>query len=41
MHLDRLQVEQAEAGNAIGQWYRRYLRIGWKSKFASLIGLQD
>src|SRR3984957_19555027 len=41
VHLERLQLSQSEGSKAIGQWYRRYLRIGWESEFPSLIDLQD
>jgi nuclear transport factor 2 (NTF2) superfamily protein len=32
---------QSEGRKTIGQWYRRHLRIGWESKFPSLIDVQD
>jgi hypothetical protein len=41
VHLERLQLSQSEGSKTIGQWYRRYLRIGWESKFPSLVDLQD
>ena len=41
VHLERLQLSQSEGSKTIGQWYRRYLRIGWEIKFPSLIDLQD
>src|SRR5580692_1093563 len=41
VHLERLQLSQSEGTKTIGQWYRRYLRIGWECKVPPLIGLQD
>jgi hypothetical protein len=41
VHLERLQLNQSEGSKTIEQWYRRYLRVGWESKFPSLIDLQD
>jgi len=41
VNLERLQLSQSEGSKTIGQWYRRYLRIGWEGKFPSLIQLQD
>src|SRR6202041_3178843 len=33
VHLQPLQLSQSEGSKTIGQWYRRYLRIGWGSEF--------
>src|ERR1700719_1627221 len=41
VHLERLRLNQSEESKTIGQWYRRYLRMGWESRFPSLIDLQD
>src|ERR1700683_4463015 len=32
VHLERLQLNQSEGSETIGQWYRRYHRIGWEGK---------